>query len=264
VLSYDAVRHGDPQDRLSAREALARHELVLFYQPQINLANGRMTGVEALVRWQHPTRGLLFPDAFLPFFEQAGLMAELTLRVLQLGAAQIGEWRRGGAELQLSINLAPSALLRPELIDSISDTLIGHGLAPAGLTVEITENAMMLDIHRSRRALSELRALGVQLSLDDYGTGYCSLTYLRDLPLDEVKIDRSFVMNLVPGSTDAAIVASTVDLARALGLRTVAEGVEAPEVLRYLSELGCDIGQGYLLGRPVTADRLFERAAQNA
>jgi diguanylate cyclase (GGDEF)-like protein len=260
VLIYDPERHSDPQNRLNAREALARHELVLVYQPQFDLRDGRMIGVEALVRWQHPSRGLLFPDGFLPFFEQAGLMAELTLRVLELGAAQVGEWRRTGTNLQLSINLAPSALLRPDLVDSITDTLIGQGLSPPDLTIEITENAMMLDIDRSRRALGELRALGVKLSLDDYGTGYCSLTYLRDLPLDEVKIDRSFVMNLVPGSRDAAIVASTVDLALSLGLRTVAEGVENPQVLGFLSELGCDVGQGYLLGRPVSPDRLFERA----
>jgi EAL domain-containing protein (putative c-di-GMP-specific phosphodiesterase class I) len=260
VLVYDPERHSDPQNRLNAREALARHELVLVYQPQFDLRDGRMIGVEALVRWQHPSRGLLFPDGFLPFFEQAGLMAELTLRVLELGAAQVGEWRRAGTNLQLSINLAPSALLRPDLVDSITDTLIGQGLSPPDLTIEITENAMMLDIDRSRRALGELRALGVKLSLDDYGTGYCSLTYLRDLPLDEVKIDRSFVMNLVPGSRDAAIVASTVDLALSLGLRTVAEGVENPQVLGFLSELGCDVGQGYLLGRPVSPDRLFERA----
>ncbi|HST85586.1 MAG TPA: bifunctional diguanylate cyclase/phosphodiesterase [Kineosporiaceae bacterium] len=262
ILTYDPARHGAAQHRLNAREALARHELVLVYQPQFDLQDSRMSGVEALVRWQHPTRGLLLPDAFLPFFEQAGLMAELTLRVLELGAAQVRQWRGTGTDLRLSINLAPSALLRPELIDSIRDTLIGYDLRPAGLTVEITENAMMLDLDRSRRALTELRSLGVQLSLDDYGTGYCSLTYLRDLPLNEVKIDRSFVMNLVPGSTDAAIVASTVQLARTLGLRTVAEGVENPEVLRFLTDLGCDIGQGYLLGRPVAAEYLLAPSAQ--
>ncbi len=191
-------------------------------------------------------------------------MGELTLRVLELGATQIQQWRREGTDLQLSINLAPSALLRPDLIDSIADTLIGHGLAPGSLTVEITENAMMLDIDRSRRSLTELRDLGVKLSLDDYGTGYCSLTYLRDLPLDEVKIDRSFVMNLTPGSTDAAIVASSVALAHTLGLSTVVEGVENQEVLQFLTELGADIAQGYLLGRPVPADQLFSSTARTA
>jgi EAL domain-containing protein (putative c-di-GMP-specific phosphodiesterase class I) len=202
------------------------------------------------------------PDAFLAFFEQAGLMADLTLRVLELGAEQVQQWRGTGTDLRLSINLAPSALLRPELIDSIRDTLVKYDLKPGRLTVEITENAMMQDLDRSRRALSELRGLGVQLSLDDYGTGYCSLTYLRDLPLNEVKIDRSFVMNLVPGSTDAAIVASTVQLARTLGLRTVAEGVENLEVLRFLADLGCDLGQGFLLGRPVAAEYLLTPSAQ--
>jgi diguanylate cyclase (GGDEF)-like protein len=262
VLTYDPDRHGSPQNRLNVREALAEHQLILAYQPQFDLQDSRMIGVEALVRWQHPTRGLLMPDAFLAFFEQAGLMADLTLRVLELGAEQVQQWRGTGTDLRLSINLAPSALLRPELIDSIRDTLVKYDLKPGGLTVEITENAMMQDLDRSRRALSELRGLGVQLSLDDYGTGYCSLTYLRDLPLNEVKIDRSFVMNLVPGSTDAAIVASTVRLARTLGLRTVAEGVENLEVLRFLADLGCDLGQGFLLGRPVAAEYLLTPSAQ--
>jgi diguanylate cyclase (GGDEF)-like protein len=258
VQVYDPARHGTTQERLNAREALAQHELFLVYQPQFDLQDGRMVGVEALVRWQHPERGLLFPDAFLPFFEHAGLTAELTLRVVELAAAQARTWRLGGNDLQMSINLSPSALLRPDLIESIGDTLIGYEMTPASLTVEITENAMMLDIDRSRRALTDLRALGVQLSLDDYGTGYCSLTYLRDLPLTEVKIDRSFVMHLVPESTDAAIVASTVALAHTLGMRTVAEGIENPEVLRFLSDLGCDIGQGYLLGRPMPPEKLLQ------
>ena len=255
---YDPGRHGRIQERLNAREALARHELFLVYQPQFDLTDGRMAGVEALVRWQHPERGVLFPDAFLPFFEHAGLTAELTLRVVELAAAQARDWRLSGTDLQMSINLSPSALLRPDLVESIGDTLIGYDMTPATLTVEITENAMMLDIERSRRALSDLRALGVQLSLDDYGTGYCSLTYLRDLPLTEVKIDRSFVMHLVPGSTDAAIVASTVALAHTLGMRAVAEGIENPEVLRFLSDLGCDVGQGYLLGRPMSPEKLLQ------
>jgi diguanylate cyclase len=267
VVVHDPERHPGRPDRLNPRDALARHELVAVYQPQVDLATGRMTGVEALVRWQHPVRGLLFPDAFLPFFEEADLMAELTLRMLEIGTAQVRRWRSPSGpaapiELDLSINLAPSALLRPDLVDSIGDILGAAGLDPATVTVEITENAMMADLDRSRRALDDLRRLGVRLSLDDYGTGYCSLTYLRDLPLDEVKIDRSFVMTLVPGSRDAAIVSSTVRLAHELDLTVVAEGVENRPGLDYLRRSGCDVGQGYLFSRPVGPEEVARCAVR--
>jgi diguanylate cyclase (GGDEF)-like protein len=257
VATYDTVKHGD-HERLSARDALEGHELVVVYQPQYDLANGRMIGVEALVRWKHPVRGLLYPDAFLSFFEQAGLMAELTLEVLEIGVRDRRRWQAGGTSLSLSINLAPSALLRGDLIESISRLLGEHGMPPAELTLEITENAMMLDIERSRRALADLHALGIRLSLDDYGTGYCSLTYLRDLPVHEIKIDRSFVMTLVPDSVDAAIITSSIQLARRLGLRTVGEGVENSSGLNVLRELGCDVVQGYLLARPVPAEEVLK------
>ncbi len=257
AISYDPQRHHEDRDRLNVREGLAGHELVLHYQPQFALRDGRMTGAEALVRWQHPTRGLLYPDAFLSFFEQAGMMAELTLEVLAVAARDREAWRRQGLELEISVNLAPSALLRADLIESIAKVLAQHRMPAHALTIEITENAMMIDVERARQTLRELRALGVQLALDDYGTGYCSLTYLRDLPLQEIKIDRSFVMTLEPGTIDAAIVTSSVQLAKTLGLRTVAEGVETAATLNLLRELGCDVAQGYYLGRPVPAGKLL-------
>jgi diguanylate cyclase len=254
VMLYDQHRHARNHQRLNVQEALDRDELVVRYQPQFDARTARMTGVEALVRWQHPSRGLLGPDAFLPLFEQANLMAELTVRVLEIGARDCQQWRLQGTNLRLSVNLAPSSLLNDGLIESVDQTLARRGLPAAALTLEITESVLLIDLARSLRSLNELRTLGVELSLDDYGTGYCSLTYLRDLPLDEIKIDRSFVMSLVPGSTDAAIIASTVQLAKSMGLRTVAEGIETGTALETVRALGCDILQGYLLAHPVTAE----------
>jgi diguanylate cyclase (GGDEF)-like protein len=257
VMNYEPQLHNRDHDRLNVRGALEQRELIVDYQPQFALSDGRMVAVEALVRWRHPVRGLLMPNDFLAFFEQAGLMAELTLQVLEIGARDCRQWHLDGTDLQLSVNLAPSALLQDDLVEAISDVLDRHGRTPASLTLEITENVLVMGFERSLETLTRLRALGIQLSLDDYGTGYCSLTYLRDLPVNEVKIDRSFVLTLCPGSTDAAIVASTVQLVRALGLRTVAEGVETPLALSTLRELGCDVVQGFLLGRPMPASQVL-------
>jgi EAL domain-containing protein (putative c-di-GMP-specific phosphodiesterase class I) len=254
IACFDPSRH--QPDEVNVREALELHQLEVHYQPQFDVDGGGMMGVEALVRWRHPVKGLIFPDAFLPHVEHAGLMAELTVEVLDQAARDHRAWRLEGRELHLSVNLAPSALLKDDLVEQVRSVIIRHGLPPNLLTLEITENVLLVDVERSMRMLHELRELGTELSLDDYGTGYCSLTYLRDLPLHEVKIDRSFVMELVPDSTDAAIVASTVALAKALGLRTVAEGVENDLALGMLRELGCDVVQGYLLGRPVPAGQL--------
>jgi diguanylate cyclase len=252
VSVYDADRIGSGAERFNVRDALIRRELFVLYQPQVD-RDGQVYGVEALVRWRHPDRGMVQPDRFLPFFEQAGLMAELTLYVLDIGARDRQRWRLDGTELALSVNLAPSALLHDDLLGSIGAILARQGLPPAALTLEITESVPVAESERSLRTLHDLRALGVHISLDDYGTGWCSLSYLIDLPLDEVKIDRSFVDGLVPGSPQAAVITSTVTLATALGLSTVAEGVESLEGLQTLRDLGCDHFQGYLLGMPMPA-----------
>jgi diguanylate cyclase (GGDEF)-like protein len=262
VASYEPDRSGEGSEGLNVFEALERHELEVHYQPQFSASTGELTGAEALVRWRHPHRGLLFPDVFLPFFEHAGLMSELTLEVLEAGAREHRAWCLDGLAIELSVNLAPSALLRDDLVGEIQAILARTGLAPTSLTLEITENVLLVDVERSLRALNELRATGVKLSLDDYGTGYCSLTYLRDLPLNEIKIDRSFVMKLVPGTPDAAIVASTIQLAQRLGLHTVAEGVETDTALGILNDLGCDDVQGYLLSRPITGEALRQLPRQ--
>ncbi len=190
-------------------------------------------------------------------------MAALTLEVLAVAARDRELWQQAGVTLGLSVNVAPSALLSGDLAAPVLEILARHRVPAGELTLEITENAVIMDLQRSREALAGLRDLGIQLSLDDYGTGYCSLTYLRNLALDEVKIDRSFVRELVAGSIDAAIVTSTLWLGRELGLRTVAEGVENPSALQLLRELGCDVAQGYLLARPVPADQLLLLPALN-
>jgi diguanylate cyclase len=254
---YDGHRHREQTQRLNVRDALDRHELVVHYQPQYSLRSGRMSGVEALVRWNHPTRGLLYPDAFLPSIEQAGMMGDVTLEVLRIAVQDRETWMNDyGLDLDLAVNLSPTALVHSGLITSIGAILDRHRVPPDVLTLEITEHAMMIDIERSRRTLVDLGAQGIKLSLDDYGTGYSSLTYLCELPLNEIKIDRSFVMTTTPGSPAAAIVASSIDLARTLGLRTVAEGVETPVALDLLRDLGCDAAQGYLLAKPVPAAAL--------
>ncbi len=258
--SFDPARHRGEAEQLNVREALERHELFLHYQPQYDCRSGRMSGVEALVRWNHPTRGLLFPDTFLSFFEQAGMMGELTIEVLQIAAAARRQWSQQGSDLDLSINVAPSALNHGGLVRAVAESLKRFGLPATALVLEITEDAMLADLERSRLALLELSELGVQLSLDDFGTGYCSLTYLRNLPLSEVKIDRSFVMELTAGSRDATIVASSLRLVRELGLRSVAEGVETVEALNLLRLLGCDLAQGYLLARPMPAEQILGAA----
>ncbi|MBT0771540.1 bifunctional diguanylate cyclase/phosphodiesterase [Kineosporia sp. J2-2] len=251
VTVYDERAHQRNRSTLNVQHALDRHELVVHYQPQYHLLDGTMSGVEALVRWNHPERGLLYPDAFLPFFEKSALMAELTVEVLAVALADRETWTASGRELDLSINLPPTALLNPDLVPEVSRLLGRAGHGAKGVVFEITENAMMFDIERAQRTLAELRALGLELSLDDYGTGYCSLTYLRDLPLHEIKIDRSFVGRLAPGTPDADIVASTLDLAHRRGLRAVAEGVENAEAWELLRDMRCDLAQGYLMSRPV-------------
>jgi diguanylate cyclase len=251
---YDARRHREHTQRLNVRDAVDRHQLTLYYQPQYDLRSGRMSGVEALVRWDHPSRGLLHPDTFLPSFEQAGMMGDLTLEVLRIAVEDRENWvREYGLDLDLAVNLSPTALVHSELVAAVVSVLARYRVPPEVLTLEITEHAMMIDTERSRRALLDLRAHGIKLSLDDYGTGYSSLTYLYELPLNEIKIDQSFVRAMTPGSPGAAIVASSIELARTLGLHTVAEGVETPVALELLSTLGCDTVQGFLLGKPVTA-----------
>jgi diguanylate cyclase (GGDEF)-like protein len=227
-------------------------ELVLHYQPKVDLLSGSLCGVEALVRWQHPERGLLPPAEFLPLAEKAHLMPLLTERVLERAFADMATWTRELRGQAVAVNLPADAVSDPALVQRIAVLLEASGTAPRQLQLEITEDFLMADLEGARVVLDQLRVLGVGISIDDYGTGYSSLAYLRDLPVDELKLDRAFVQPILADQRASAIVRSTIDLAHSLGLRMVAEGIEDVGTWHRLLAMGCDIGQGYLFARPQT------------
>lgn len=238
------------------RHALSNRELVVHYQPKIDLALGRVSGVEALVRWQHPRHGLIYPDGFIPLAEQIGVIDRMTLFVLDEAAAQIGRWREAGRELSVSVNLSALSLHDEQIALQIEEALAKWRLPPENLVLEITESAIIANVDRARATLTRLHDLGVRLSIDDFGTGYTSLAYLRRLPVSEIKIDKSFVIGMLTESDDAVIVRTIVELGRSLGLRVVAEGVENASTLDALKRLRCDEVQGYLVSRPLEAEAL--------
>jgi diguanylate cyclase (GGDEF)-like protein len=238
------------------RTALTSDQLVVHYQPKIDLATGDVHSVEALVRWDHPIRGLLYPDAFLHLIEQSGLMPTLTRVVLAQALDQASIWHAKGQPLTVAVNLSASSLVDTDLPDEVAAMLAARDLPPDALQLEITEEFLMADRVRARSILTRLRHTRVQISVDDFGTGYSSLSYLRDLPVDEVKLDRSFVFPMVDDARAAALVASTIALTHSLGLRMVAEGVETQAAYAELTRLGCDQAQGYYMSRPVPAAEL--------
>ncbi len=245
-----------PQLMTELRQAMEHDQLVIHYQPQVELRTGRVRGVEALVRWQHPEFGLLGPAAFVPAAERTGLIRLLTVHVLDRAVAQVARWRSVGVDLAVSVNLSARDLLAPDFVSGVGRTLDRHRVGPDRLELEITETSAMVDPNRSVEVLGELAALGVRLAVDDYGTGYSSLAYLQRLPVRRLKIDRSFVAGVLDDGPNAAIVRSTVELARHLGLEVVAEGVEDDETLLSLVEMSCGFAQGFGLGRPVAADQV--------
>jgi diguanylate cyclase (GGDEF)-like protein len=252
---YDSgqERHGPGHMQLleELRGVIDDRGLEVHYQPQADLRSGHIKTVEALVRWPHPTRGMLPPDRFIALAEESGLIRPMTLLVLDTALAQCASWRAEGLEIGVAVNLSVLNLLDPQLIDDVAAALARHDLPARTLDLEITESAVMTDPKGAIDTLTRLRAMGVGLSLDDFGTGYSSLAYLKRLPVDEIKIDRSFVMNLVSNGDDEAIVRSTIDLGRHLGLRIVAEGVEDLDSWDELVQLGCDVAQGFYLARPM-------------
>ena len=238
------------------RTALADDQLVVHYQPKIDLRTGAVHGVEALVRWDHPTHGLLYPDSFLALVEECGLMRAMTQVVLKIALDQAAIWHAGAHPLTVAVNLSASSLVDVELPAEIAAMLTARALPPGALQLEITEEFLMADRDRARDILSQLRDHGVQISVDDFGTGYSSLSYLRDLPIDELKLDRSFVFPMADDVRAASLVASTIALAHSLDLRMVAEGVENDVAFAELARLGCDQAQGYFMSRPVPAAEL--------
>ncbi len=238
------------------RRAIDQNELSLYFQPKVSLKHSKVLCVEALVRWEHPRHGLLGPDQFVPIAEQTGLIRPLARSVLEAAVRQCNRWRQEGLDLAVAVNLSMRNLHDAEIVDMIRQLLSRWGIPPARLVIEITESSLMADAARAMEVLSRLREMGVGISIDDFGTGYSSLAYLKRLPVDELKIDKSFVANMATDENDAAIVRSTIGLAHDLGLTVVAEGIEDQATWDLLAELGCDVGQGYYVSRPMPAAAL--------
>lgn len=257
---YVAFTHDQDQhspDRLALmselRQAIEQDQLLLYYQPKASFQPGAVVSVEALVRWPHAERGLIPPDQFIPLAEQTGLIRGLSRWVLNAALRQCHLWQQAGLAIPVAINLSMRNLHDPDLLQTVSELLAAWGVPPTWVKVEITESSLMADPDQVMKTLNQLRAMGVGIAIDDFGTGHSSLAYLKRLPVDELKIDKSFVANMVKDENDLVIVRSTIDLGHNLGLRVVAEGVEDQATWDKLAALGCDIAQGYYLGRPMPA-----------
>ena len=256
--------HAHPLDLAAdLRHAVKDDQIVLHYQPQLELRTGVLKGVEVLVRWQHPTHGLIQPNDFIPFAETTGLIRPLTRHVLEQALEQVNLWRAGGLDLDLAVNLSTSDLLDPHLPEAVGAALVRWGVDPEQLTLEITESNMVSDSGGAAAVVDRLRKIGVRLAIDDFGTGYSSLTYLKHLPVSEVKVDRSFVMRMTEDPTDQTLVSSIVALGHQLGLRVVGEGVEDEAALSALRTLGCDAAQGFQISEPLAGDDLFRWAVES-
>ncbi|MCA1326622.1 putative bifunctional diguanylate cyclase/phosphodiesterase [Herbaspirillum sp. alder98] len=262
VMVYDHSIDQTSQESLSLlselRRALERDEFMLYLQPKLDLATGEVVGAEALVRWIHPEKGFIGPDNFIPFAETTGFIRQLTTWMMDKVARVCGELKMRGIDLKFSVNLSTRDLMDLELPATFLSILGRYGLSPGSFCLEITESAIMDDPARAQHTLERLSAMGFALGIDDFGTGYSSLAYLKRLPVDELKIDKSFVMKMEQDQDDAKIVRSTVDLGHNLGLRVVAEGVESEAVWFLLRQMGCDQGQGYFMGKPMPVDRFLE------
>ena len=241
----------------SMRAAVDDDQFVLHYQPVINISTAEIDSVEALVRWNHPDRGLLYPDNFIPLAEQTYHIGEITQWVIQHAFLQMAAWNKQGLILGVSINISAHDLLDSKLPELIKNKIAENNLDPSHITIELTESTLMLHVSDTLRNLQKLRKLGVKIYIDDFGTGYSSLQYLKRFPVTGLKIDKSFVLNMTRNDNDAIIVRSTIDLAHNMGLTVVAEGIEDQLAYDVLEILGCDYGQGYLLAKPTNADDLI-------
>jgi diguanylate cyclase (GGDEF)-like protein len=248
------------------QQALERGDLRLYLQPGVDLRTGQVIGAEALVRWQHPQRGLIVPDRFLSVAEETGLIVPLGAWVIGEACRQLAEWqsRPETADLHLSLNLSARELTHPDVVANVLGCVRESGVDPHYLTIEVTESTAMADGDSGFRALRELSHEGIRVAIDDFGTGYSSLDQLRRMPVDIVKVDRSFVSGMADDPTDRALVAAVVGMGRALKLAVVAEGIESPEEAEALRELGCNIGQGFLFAKPLPAEEMDELLASGA
>jgi len=256
VYAHEMDRHNPSRLTLvsQVRPALERGEFEMYFQPKVRLCDGRVAGAEALIRWNHPERGVVQPDEFIPLVEKTVLLGPLTSYVMERVMRQWRTWADEGIAIPLAINLSPRSLLDRDLPDTVRDMLDRFEMPPSFLRLELTENFLMSDSGRSNAVLDALSQVGVALSIDDFGTGYSSLSYLKQLPIDEIKIDRSFVIDMHDDGNDFMIVRATVELGKNLGLRVVAEGVEDRETFDRLADFGCDEAQGYYISRPMPLD----------
>jgi diguanylate cyclase (GGDEF)-like protein len=250
---------GKDQARLTLdrdlRRALERDEFLLHYQPQLDVVTGDVLGVEALIRWMRPGQGMVSPMDFIPLLEETGLIVPVGAWVLKTACAQAQAWKKEGIEpLRVAVNISASQLRQNHLLSTLERVLADTDIGPASVELELTEGLLIENTQASSMVLDRVREMGIAISLDDFGTGYSSLSYLKRLPIDTLKIDRAFVRDVLSCSADQAIAAAIVDLAHALGLRVVAEGIETNEQLVFMRKLGCDGAQGYLIGRPMPAD----------
>jgi EAL domain-containing protein (putative c-di-GMP-specific phosphodiesterase class I) len=260
ALLYDAHHDHFSREKLriadELRKAIAEHQLMLWYQPQIEASTQRICGLEALVRWQHPTEGVLSPAVFLPAARRAGLMLALSNEVARLAIADLKHWRGIGLNPRVALNCAPPELMSGMFLPDLFRALEAADVPAESLIIEVTEDSFINDPDRARAVLHDIRSHNVQISIDDYGTGFSSLSYLRDLPVQELKIDRSFVAAMLDDPRSRMIIASTLQMAKALGLRSVAEGVENAETAADLVALGVDVLQGYYLSRPLPPEEI--------
>jgi predicted signal transduction protein with EAL and GGDEF domain len=251
------------KDRLSLeadlRRALDQDEFCLHYQPQVDLVSGKIVGLEALVRWNNPQRGMVAPGAFIPLAEECGLIVALGDWVLKTACRQIKQWTDAGlAPRQTAVNISAVQLSRGHLLDSVKSALDEAGISPTKLELEITESFVMADHERAFKSLADIKALGVRLSIDDFGTGYSSLAYLQQLRVHKLKVDMSFVRDMMRNSGNASIVRAVIALGHSLGLEVIAEGVEEQDQMKFLRSLECDVMQGYLVSRPLPADEITQ------
>ena len=265
--AYDAEMAGDNLFAVTMeaelREAIRNESFALYFQPKISMRRGHIIGTEALIRWIHPEYGFISPDKFIPLAEQTGLIQPLTQWVLSTALTQCAHWNERGIQVGVAVNLSAHSLTDHGTIGMVKDALASSSVDPNWLTLELTETAIMTDAAKALITLTELADMGVRVAVDDFGTGYSSLAYLKRLPVDEIKIDRSFVMDMANDANDAVIVRSTIDLAHNMGLRVVAEGIETQEIWNMLTELGCDQAQGFLMGRPVSPKDLEQWLAES-
>lgn len=254
-IVYNAALEIDQSETLNMisalKEAIVQDQLLLYVQPKVDIASRKVLGGEALIRWVHPEKGMVFPDQFVPFAEQTGVISDITQLMLRKACGVLADYQQQGLHMSLAVNLSARDLNNMALPEQVATMLQAYGLKPELLKLEITEGSLMQDPERAELVLRKLSAMGISLAIDDFGTGYSSLGYLRQLPVHELKIDKSFVMFMDKNPGDYAIVKSTIDLGHNLGLKVVAEGIESETVFGQLAKLGCDEGQGYFIGKPM-------------